>query len=249
MSGIIIADAIRGRRPEFPAGPSLYSKKPCKPGNVVWAEIETRAYLFGALRLESDPITEAFLKRLKARPDLFTVLLRSQNDEARKVEIYGQDRNSTLPVIRMRFTECPRDSSDGDRPPSSAYRDAHGTWEVMHSAYDVLFSTKPNLLGYLTKLEKGNRIADSDKGLFRLKKFLVKYIVIVDPIPNRHFTLLLQNVAWAALCAQGYGNGDYDYDERRYAVAADKLHAKCIDERLAFLPPEERTFDRMTDDL
>src|SRR5437016_5710654 len=46
---------------------------------------------------------------------------------------------------------------------------------------------------------------------------------------------------------RGYGNGDYD--ERRYAVAADKLHTKCIEERLAFLPPKERTFNRMTDDL
>jgi hypothetical protein len=249
MSGIIIADAVRGGRPEFPAGPSLSSKKPRKPGNVVWAEFETRAYLFGALRLESDPITEAFLKYLKARPDLFTVLVRSQNDPPRKVELFGQGQNRTFPVIRMRFTECPGDSSDGDRPPSSAYREAHGTWEVMHSAHDLLFSTKPNLLGYLTKLEHGNQIADSDKGFFRLKKFLVKYIVIMDPIPNRHFTLLIQNVAWAALCAQGYGNKDYDYDERRYAVAADKLYAKRSNERLAFLPPEERTFNRMTDDL
>lgn len=249
MSGIIITDAVRGRRPEFPAGPSLYSKKPRKPGNVVWAEIETRAYLFGALRLESDSVTEDFLKYLKARPDLFSVLVRSQSDPPRKVELFGQGGNGTLPVMQKRFTECPRDSSDADRPPSLAYREAHGTWEVMHSAYDPLFSTKPNLLGYLTKLERGNKIADSNKEFFRLKEFLVKYIIIVDPIPNRHFTLLIQNVAWAALCTQGYGNKDYDYDERRYAVAADKLYAKSIDERLHFLPPEERTFNRMTDDL
>ena len=80
----------------------------------------------------------------------------------------------------------------------------------------------------------------------RLKKFLVKFLGIIDPIPD----LSLYAGSFKMLHGlRGYENGDYDYDERRYAVAADKLHTKCIEERLAFLPPKERTFNRMTDDL
>ena len=60
-------------------------RKPRKTGNIVWAEVERRAYLFGAIRMGSDPFTDEFLNHLKARPELFNVLIRSDNDPGRKV--------------------------------------------------------------------------------------------------------------------------------------------------------------------
>ena len=244
MSGIIIADTLSGEG-IIPPDPIPTSRKPRKTGNIVWAEFERRGYLFGAIRMGPDPFTDDFLNRLKARPDLFNILIRSDNDPGRKVEMFGDGPSNALPFLRARSTECPREGSG--RPPSLSYRETHGDWEVHYSAKDILYSENPEMLGYLTKIERGNPTASGQ--FFRFKKFPVRYIAIIDPIPNRPFTMLIQNVAWVALCAQGYGNGNYDYDERRYAIASDKLFAKRVEERLAFLPHEKKTFNRMEDDL
>jgi hypothetical protein len=133
--------------------------------------------------------------------------------------------------MRYRQFEAPH-ARASDRPSGS------GDWMVLRSAVDVLYGTHcempgaPNnsFFGYLQILNSGN-----NKGwFFRFKKFPVKYIVILDTVPNRHHSVLAKNVAWAALRAQGYGEGEFE--SRKYARASDKFFQKRAKELLSSAP-------------
>jgi hypothetical protein len=69
---------------------------------------------------------------------------------------------------------------------------------------------------------------------FRFINFPVKYIVILDTVPNRHHSILAMNVAWAALRAQGYGEGEFE--SRKYARASDNLFQKRAAELFSWTP-------------
>jgi len=105
-----------------------------------------------------------------------------------------------------------------------------------------LVQWKPEMLGYLTKIERGNPTAS---GQFLGSRNFLSEHRIIDAIPNRPVYDAHKNVAWAALCAQGYGNGNYVTTSRRYAIASDKLFARACRRRLAFLPDEKKIFNRM----
>jgi hypothetical protein len=199
-------------------------RSPRNPGNRTWVQIEARSYMFGAVRHEPDAFTEAFLRELKARPDLFQVMIRSETDPGQEVEVYGPSLSGDpIPQLRARNFEAPLHVS---RP------EGHGEWNlVARTAKDILFGTDPRILGYLTTLKREG----ANRGwFFRFKKFPVKYIVIMDVIPNRDVTSLAEQVSWAALRAQGYAKGDYD--KRKYAAASNALFDKCSKERLGWLP-------------
>ncbi|KAG1845373.1 hypothetical protein C8R48DRAFT_563464, partial [Suillus tomentosus] len=83
---------------------------------------------------------------------------------------------------------------------------------------------------------------------FRSKNFPVKYIVILDTVSNRHHSVLATNVAWAALRAQGYGDGEYELS--KYARAFDKLFQKRAEELLAWTPNNWRwQVNKIVDDV
>jgi hypothetical protein len=86
-------------------------------------------------------------------------------------------------------------------------------------------------LGYLRNINKTG-------WFFHFIKFPVKYIVILDTVPNRHHSILAMNVAWAALRAQGYGEGEYEL--WKYARASDKLFQKRVKELLSWTPENWR---------
>jgi len=197
---------------------------------IVWAEVETRAYMFGAVRNERDGFVEAFLRELRARPDLFQVVLRSETDPGRKVETFGSgpSNNEALPAIRGRQFEAPPSSSPPSPPPSTS-----GKWKEEWSAMDVLYGTRrePEIQGYLITLAR-----DLKGWFFRFKTFPVTYFVILDTVPYRDRSVLARNVSWAALRAGGYAEGEYTL--RKYAAASDKLLEQRAQERLGWMPEE-----------
>ncbi|KAF9471800.1 hypothetical protein BDN70DRAFT_998483 [Pholiota conissans] len=223
LSGVAIADMISSPMPPtFHLGMAP-TTQPARRGYRKWAQVESRGYMFGAIRNESDAFTEAFLKELKSRPDLFQVITRSETDPGQKIEVFGPapPEEDPIPQSRYRNFEIPSGIS---RPDSG-----HGKWSIARTAKDILYSTDPKILGYLTILDRGT------KGwFFCFKKFKVKYIVIMDVTPNRHHLFLSQGVAWAALRAQGYAKGEYT--ERKYADASNEFFDKCAKERLEWLP-------------
>ncbi|KAF8072192.1 hypothetical protein FPV67DRAFT_1447605 [Lyophyllum atratum] len=85
------------------------------------------------------------------------------------------------------------------------------------------------IVGYLAQLSQGGR-----GWFFNLKNFLVKYFVILDAVAGQHHAVLANQVAWAALHAKGYAEGEYSF--RKYALASDKLFQKCAEERLGWRP-------------
>ena len=232
LSGVIVADMVATPRPPQMCGPMPTTRRARQRGCVVWAEIETRAYMFGAVRNEQDGFVEAFLRELRARPDLFQVVLRSETAPGREVEMFGSgpSNNEALPVTRMRSFEAPRSAPPPSSPPSASVK-----WEVAWSAVDVLYGDKKDfpLQGYLIIL------ARQPKGsgwFFRFKTFPVTYFVILDTVPYRDISVLARNVSWAALKAGGYGEGEYTL--RKYAVASDKLFERSAQARLGWMPPE-----------
>ncbi|KAF8555603.1 hypothetical protein OG21DRAFT_1438531 [Imleria badia] len=230
LSGVIVADMVATPRPPHTCGPIPTTRRATQRGCAVWAELETRAYMFGAVRDERDGFVEAFLRELRARPDLFQVVLRSETAPGHKVEMFGSgpSNNEALPVTRMCQFEAPPSLSPPSSPPYTS-----GKWEVMWSAVDVLYGEKKDfpLQGYLALL------ARNPKGwFFRYKTFPVTYFVIVDTVPNRDISVLARNVSWAALRAGGYAEGEYTL--RKYAVASDKLFDWCSQARLGWMPPE-----------
>jgi hypothetical protein len=233
LSGVIVADAVSVARPPHMCGPIPTTRKAKRPGCVVWTEVESRAHMFGAVRNEPDAFTNAFLRELHAHPDLFQVVTRSETDPGQEVEMFGAGPSEALPQMRGRSFEAPLSLF----PPQGV-----GEWQFESSAVDVLYG-KETLQGYLTLLSQDL------KGLFfSVKKFPVKYFVILDTVPYRDRSILARNVAWAALCAGGYGQGEYDL--HKYAIASDKLFQKCASERLGWLPKEfEWKVTKMEDQL
>ncbi|KAF9235400.1 hypothetical protein BU15DRAFT_32467, partial [Melanogaster broomeanus] len=140
LSGVVVTDMVSISLPPHMCGPTPTTQKAKKRGCVVWVEVESRSYMFGAVRNEPDPFVDAFLRELRARPDLFQVVTRSETDPGREVEIFGAGPSQALPMMRSRSFEAPRSSS----PPNGS-----GEWSVNRSAVDVLYGTAKEIQGYL----------------------------------------------------------------------------------------------------
>ncbi|KAG2143586.1 hypothetical protein DEU56DRAFT_242503 [Suillus clintonianus] len=231
LSGVVVADMVSYSKPPYMTGSMATRHRGRTPGCIVWVEIEMRGYMFGALRNESDAFNDAFLRELSARPDLFQVITRSETDPGREIEVFGAGPAGVLPAIRHREFEAPL-APFAHRPTGS------GEWVVTRSALDILYGThvkmprgpKRPFPGYLRTMGSGQ----SPGWFFRFKKFPVKYIVILDTVPNRDHSILAKNVAWAALCARGYGEGGIG--TWKYARASDKLFQKRAEELHAWMP-------------
>jgi len=199
-----------------------------------------RAYMFGAVRNEQDGFVEAFLRELRARPDLFQVVLRSETAPGRKVEMFGSGplNNEALPAVRVHYFEAAPPSLS----PLSSPTSTSGEWEVLWSAVDVLYGTWEGLHGYLTA-RRG-----LEESFFRFKTFPVTYFVILDTVPYRDKSVLARNVSWAALRAGGYAEGEYTL--HKYAAASDKLLEQRVHERLGWTPEEMKgKIPRMQDQM
>ncbi|KAG8216306.1 hypothetical protein J3R82DRAFT_6372 [Butyriboletus roseoflavus] len=241
LSGIIVADMISSPNVH---GPIPTNRRATKQGCMVWAEFETRAYMFGAMRNEPDAFVEAFLRELRARPDLFQVIIRSETAPGREVEVFGSGplNNEALPAMRWRTFEAPPSPSSPFTPVSKSSK-----WDVFQSAMDVLygagiqmpfgekkhmvFGGQKDLLGYLTMLAR-----DIKGWFFSFKTFPVTYFAILDTVPYRDRSVLARNVSWAALRARGYAEGEYTL--RKYAMASDKLFEECAHERFGWMPKD-----------
>ncbi|KAJ6541632.1 hypothetical protein B0H19DRAFT_1212808 [Mycena capillaripes] len=200
---VIVTDMINGddKFRKFPVPiPSLIPAK--QPGCVTWVEIEMRTYIFGVIRNEPDDFTEAFLAELRAKPNLFAVVTRSDTNPPRKIECFGEVTDQ----VRKRQFEAPF------HPIPLVGR---GKWEVLRSAMDVLYGNEADISPF--------KIADR-KGFFFHKRFPVKYILILSASPSTNVEDLARQVAWAAFRAHGLVQGDYD--EWKYNKASDMLFMK-----------------------
>ncbi|KAG9311910.1 hypothetical protein JVU11DRAFT_8171 [Chiua virens] len=223
-------------------GPIPIGNKATKPGCVTWLEMDLRAHMFGAVRNDRDGFVDAFIRELRARPDLFQVVLRSDTAPGRQVEMFGSgaSNNQALPAFRERQFEAP----PSWRPfPPSVPSSANDEWKITLSAIDVLYVSNDEFTGYLN-----NKAQSRQAQFFRFKTFPVTYFVILDTVPFRNKSVLARNIAWAALRAGGYAEGEYTV--HKYAVAADKLVEKCAMERLEFTPEEMKwKLPRMQDQM
>jgi hypothetical protein len=75
--------------------------------------------MFGTIQNEPDQFTEAFLDKLRAQPDLFLVLTRSDTDPGRKVETMGGSHSEPLVQMRSRTFEAPFAPPLDNRPRGS----------------------------------------------------------------------------------------------------------------------------------
>lgn len=224
LCGIAVADMV-SPMPRAVNGP-LPTKRPAKRrGCITWAEVEDRSYMFGAIRNEPDQLTEAFLDELRARPDLFLVLTRSDTDPGRKFETFGGPDNEPLVQMRTRTFEAPFTLSSPHGPDN---------WVNLRSAIDILYARKP-IEGYMIAADRPGSGA-----YFRFKKFPVKYFVILDATPGRHVRHLSRLVAWAALRAHKLIEGEYD--EKVYWKASDVLFQNCASERLDWMLKNYRDY-------
>lgn len=231
ISGVIIADMIS---PTLSLGPSIIpTPLPAKrPGHMVWAEIEFRSYMFGAVRHENEPFTENFLTELRARPDLFQFVIWDETTPDATAQEFGSGEGGrALPQVRARKFESPIRSGE----PAAG----QGPWDTNglgRSAREVLFApygdaSKGKITGYITSLRR------QDKGwFFRFKSpsIPVRYIVILDTTPNRDVSVLSHHVAWMALRAGGYGTGEFTH--KKYHKASDQLFERHARQRLAWQP-------------
>ncbi|KAK2463889.1 hypothetical protein APHAL10511_004061 [Amanita phalloides] len=243
LCGVIVADMVSTHASPMP-NPIPTTRKAKRRGCVVWADLESRAYLFGAIKNEDDDFTRAFIRELRARPNLFQVITRSETDPGQVVETFGAGPGEVLlPSMRARNFEAP--AAPLSNPPPG-----YGEWIIARSAHDILYGlggkglggAVPEIPGYLTSLSRNL------KGwFFSFKTFPVKYFVILDTVPNRNHTHLARNVTWAALCAKGYGEGDYTL--RKYARASDQLFQACAEERLGWMPKNAWSATKMEDQL
>ncbi|KAI6104885.1 hypothetical protein EDD16DRAFT_1492213 [Pisolithus croceorrhizus] len=224
LCGVAVADMV-SPRPTNANGPIPTWGRAKKRDCVVWSEHEARAHLFAAIKNESDDFTEAFIRELRARPDLFQVVIRSETDPEQVVEAFGASPGEELASVRNRTFEAP------PLTPMSNPPKGDGEWEVQRTAVDLLYGTTRDNRGYLTTVPALNQ-----KWLFRFKTFPVKYLVILDAIPNRDHSHLARNLAWAALCARGYGEGEYTL--QKYAEAGDKAVDERAEECLGWMPIE-----------
>ncbi|RXW13682.1 hypothetical protein EST38_g12170 [Candolleomyces aberdarensis] len=227
LSGVVTADFVSPQRTLSIDEPLPTTKRPQSRGNIVWADVESRGYLFGAVRYEKDDFNEAFLQELRSRPDLFQLIVYRQGDPKSKAEESGSDNGKALPAFRGRQFEAPPWWNFSNDPPQG-----RGKWETFRSANDVLFSTKKEkIFGYITTLEQTR----SAGWFFHFKKFPVRYFVVLDSVPNRHGAILLRNVAWAALRAGGFATGELTTP--KYYKASDKLFQAKAAQRLSWMDP------------
>ncbi|KAG6905973.1 hypothetical protein DXG01_016599 [Tephrocybe rancida] len=225
LSGIIITDIVGRQGPLPPPSPlPIPNRRAKKPGCVVWIEMESRAHIFGALRNEPDTFTEAFLEELCARPDLFQVVTRSETDPPLKVDAFGDGKDAALPCTRTREFEAPL--ADGVTCSN------RGPWKVGVSAVDRLYGTGL-VPGHLTNAARKTS-KKGEASFFRFLDFPVKHFIIMDTVPGRLGAFLAVHVAWAALRAGGYAQGEFT--PLKYAQASDKLFDKCAKERLSWMP-------------
>ncbi|CCM00510.1 uncharacterized protein FIBRA_02544 [Fibroporia radiculosa] len=229
LCGVVVGDLVSTSVPR-PPGPVPSMTPASRRGLISWAELDFRAYVFGAIRNERNEFTDAFIKQLRLRPDKFVVVSRSETDAGQWLELFGGDQDETFYQMRSRMFEAPM-ASFNNRPVG------HGAWDNIRMGRDVLYSTgqagEMDITGYLRKLE-----TERNEGwLFWLKKdrFKVKYLLILDAQPNRSGIQLIQDVAWAAMCAAGYVRGAYSI--QKYVKATDALLQAKITERLSWLPP------------
>ncbi len=236
LCGVLITDMVSTGFPDRPPGPFPSTNPASRPGYRMWANMEVRSYMFGALRNEPDDFVDAFLKELRCRPDTFYVVARSETAPGREVETFG---TVSAQMRGMMFEARIGNSNPAPKPQEE--------WSVMRSATDILYGTggskpvkgleglgrAPGMVGYLTALDRPK----SAGWFFNFKKFPVKYFVIMDAEPNRHVSHLARNVAWAAFRAQGLVKGSYD--ARLYAKASDELVQAHATKRLSeFLPSD-----------
>ena len=231
---------VSAKKPTHLCGPFPSTRRPHQPGCIVWAELQSRSYMFGALRDKPDAFQEAFLNELKARPDLFQIVTRNESDPPRVVKMFGNGEKEALPHIRTRTFEAPPASLQ-NRPKG------FGQWDsdVQRSAVDILYGTEDAIGGYLVTPKNWSGDKKNTTYFFRHKTFPVTYIVILDTTPNRHYTFLAQQVAWVALRAKGYAKGEYE--PRKYAIASDKLFEDCAKERLSWMPEGSWHATKMAD--
>ncbi|PBK75973.1 hypothetical protein ARMSODRAFT_1080127 [Armillaria solidipes] len=236
LCGVLITDMVSTGFPDRPPGPFPSTNPASRPGYRMWANIEFRSYMFGALRNEPDHFVDAFLKELRCRPDTFYVVTRSETAPGREVETFG--------TVSAQMRGMMFEARIGNSNPAPK---AQEEWSVMRSATDILYGTGENkpvkgleglgrasgMVGYLTALDRPK----SAGWFFNFKKFPVKYFAIMDAEPNRHVSHLARNVAWAAFRAQGLVKGSYD--ARLYAKASDELVQAHATKRLSgFLPSD-----------
>ncbi|KAF5365208.1 hypothetical protein D9758_005462 [Tetrapyrgos nigripes] len=233
LSGVVVSDMVPTLPPLSNGGPYPTQIPAKKRGCITWLEMESRAYLIGALRNEADDFTEAFLAELRSRPDMFCVVTRSETDPGQYVETFGGLESEPLPQVRTRHFEAPP-ARFGNAPPGE------GNWTVIRSAKDILFGTSKDLperfRGILTATMMNSR-----GSYYRFKTFPVKYFAILDATPGRSYVELLREVPWAALRAQGLVEGGFT--KQKYAKAADLLVQKHRLERLSWMPPQWKTAD------
>ncbi|KAJ7788010.1 hypothetical protein B0H14DRAFT_2950613 [Mycena olivaceomarginata] len=233
LCGVVLADLVQGRRGFQSPGP-VPSPIPAKRrGCITWVELEMRPYMFGALRNKPDSFTKAFLQELRSRPDLFTVVTRSDTDPPRKINWFGK---VTDPIRRRQF-EAP--SQPAQNAPTG-----RGRWEVMRSAANVFYGggqvpgpvDKAAGPGYLSDTLDNNRGPEGrmERSFFLHKRFPVKYFLILSASPTMNVHDLARQLAWVAFRAHGLVQGEYD--KEKYDKASDVLFKKHARERLSFLP-------------
>ncbi|KAJ7796356.1 hypothetical protein B0H14DRAFT_2915495 [Mycena olivaceomarginata] len=220
ICGVIVTGMLNGSSQLLKhLGPMPCLTPAKRPGHKTLVEIEERAYIFGALRDEPDDFTAAFLNELRARPDLFSVVTRSDTDPPRKLDSFG----GVTDQVRTRKFEVPAQLIH-HRPTGS------GEWEVQRSAFNVLYGGGADAYKKVPGYLDAALLADS----FFHKRFPVKYFLIFAASATSNVHDLARQVAWAAFRAQGLVQGDYD--ERKYDKASDVLFIKSARERLSFLP-------------
>ncbi|THU79467.1 hypothetical protein K435DRAFT_845454 [Dendrothele bispora CBS 962.96] len=237
LSEVVVADMVSAPTVELLRYP-VPTKRPAKhPGMISYAEFEIRSFMFGAIRNESDPFADAFLQELRARPDLFCVITRSDTDPGQKVETFGGLEESSLPHLRIRSFDSPPGRVPMNR----------GKWEQYHSAFDILYSTGTCANGQIQSPKGYLANAQHTGFFFRFKKFPVKYFVIIDVHPGRAVRHLARGVIWAALRAQGLAEGEFSI--RKYARASDRLFHKRANERLSWMPSSRWKAGSMEEEL
>ncbi|KAK7036700.1 hypothetical protein VNI00_011365 [Paramarasmius palmivorus] len=220
MSGVAVADSVTSSSSAL----AVPRKHPAtRPGFCTWEEIESRSYIFGAVRNENHALTQRFLNELGCRPDLFYVVTRSETDPAGKLEVFGglDDGYSFKALGQLQYRRYEAEAS-------LSYPDGwvdRGEWQIGRSVVDILYGTDPKDLGYLTSPSHAAGY------FFRDKQFPVKYFVVMDVQPHRHVSHVFKAVAWAALRAQGLAFGEYS--ELEYTRASNALYQRVEKERLS----------------
>ncbi|KAJ6582736.1 hypothetical protein B0H10DRAFT_2098574 [Mycena sp. CBHHK59/15] len=209
ICGVVVTGMLNGSSQLFKHLGPMPSLIPARHlGYKMWVETEVRAYIFGAIRDEPDDFTAAFLNELRARPDLFSVVTRSDTDPPRILDSFG----GVTDQVRMRKFEG---------PPS-------WEWGVGGStvAFNVLYGGGMDLYktaGYLSaNFNMGTDSTDA--------------VQLADSFPQTVPSQVLSHLgrlgeeqcprpraasAWAAFRARGLVQGDYD--ERKYDKASDVL--------------------------